>query len=204
MIPCITTVIFDLGGVLVDWDPRYLYRDFFRDDERMEQFLRDVCSIPWIREMDAGKSFAQAIAERTQAHPAHATALALWGTHWGATIRGSLPETVEILNELKAGPRRLLALTNWAAETFPYARQRFDFFAHFEDILVSGEHGVLKPDRAIFDLACSRWRIQPEQCVFIDDSLVNVESATALGFHGIHFTAPSALRARLHDLQILP
>ncbi len=200
----ITTIIFDLGGVLVDWDPRYLYRDVFQDDARMERFLAEVCTLEWIREMDAGKSVVQAVSERMQRFPGYASSLALWLSDWDKTLRGPIEGTVSILRALGQRGGRLVALTNWSAETFPIARKRFEFLTYFEDVLVSGEHRMLKPDRAIFDLACRRWSIEPSHSLFIDDSAANIESAKALGFNCIHFKSPDSLRAALRERQLLP
>lgn len=191
------TIIFDLGGVLVDWNPRYLYRRHFADEADMEQFLREVVTSPWNHQCDAGKSMAQAIAERVALFPGHANLIRLWQSDWEHTLRGPIAGTVHILRALARGGRRLVALTNWSAETFPVARRRFDFLSHFEDILVSGEHGVAKPDRAIFELACARWRLRPAQALFIDDNADNIATARAMGFDTIHFTAPEALSAAL-------
>ncbi|MFN0314807.1 MAG: HAD family hydrolase [Burkholderiales bacterium] len=199
-----STIIFDLGGVLVDWNPRHLYKEVFRDDARMESFLAEACTHEWIREMDAGKSFEQAVRERIQRFPRYAMPLGLWRTSWAKTIRGPIEESVTALNELAQGKRRLVALTNWSAETFPYARQRFDFLSLFEDILVSGEHGLAKPDHAIFRLACERWNIRPQESLFIDDSAANIQAARDLGFECIHFLGPSALVASLHQMGLLP
>ncbi|MSQ60843.1 MAG: HAD family phosphatase [Betaproteobacteria bacterium] len=198
------TVIFDLGGVLVDWNPRYLYAGVFRDDARMESFLAEACNHEWIHEMDAGKPFEQAVTERIQRFPHYAIPLGLWRTHWEKTIRGPIEDSVAALNELVRDGYRLVALTNWSAETFPFARQRFAFLSLFEDILVSGEHGLAKPDHAIFRLACERWNIRPEQSLFIDDSVANIHAARDLGFQCIHFQAPSSLVASLRQMGLLP
>lgn len=198
------TVLFDLGKVLLDWDPRYYYRDVFRSDEQaMERFLSAAVPPAWVLEMDAGKPMAQAIAERQRAHPEYAGQIAMWEQGWRVMLRGEIAGSVAILAELKALDRRLYALTNFSAETWPVAKQRFNFLDWFEDAIVSGEHGMVKPDPRIFRLAIERCRIEPGKTVFVDDLPVNVEAARALGFHALHFTGPERLRADLAALDLL-
>lgn len=196
-------LIFDLGGVLVDWDPRHLYRDHFDDTAAMERFLAEVLTPEWNRQMDAGKPFADAVRELSAQHPAHAHHIGLWHTDWERTLAGALDASVALLRRLHRRGHRLVALSNWSAETFPVARRRFDFLTCFEDILVSGEHGVAKPDRAIFELACERWGVQPARALFIDDSPANVATARDMGFRAVHFTGPDILQRALTDLALL-
>lgn len=195
-------IIFDLGGVLVDWNPRYLYRSHFNDEASMERFLAEVLTAEWNLEMDAGKPFRQAVAERSALHPQYAELIALWHTHWPHTLHGAIEGSVDILHTLMRQGRRLVALSNWSAETFPLARQRFDFLSCFEDIVVSGEHGMAKPDARIFEFACQRWNVTPAQALFIDDNAANIASARAMGFGTVHFTSPAALAQSLRDLGI--
>ncbi|MGH8631697.1 MAG: HAD family hydrolase, partial [Burkholderiales bacterium] len=158
------TVLFDLGAVLVDWNPRYLYREHFgENDAAMEHFLTEVCAPDWIRAMDAGKPVQQAIAERSRLFPAYAGLIAMWGSHWETMLRDAIHETVDILSELRSRSTRLFALTNWSAENFPIAFRRFDFFRWFEDIVVSGEVGLIKPDARIYRLAIERCRLNPSR-----------------------------------------
>ena len=192
------TILFDLGGVLIDWNPRYLYRPLFGgDDAAMEDFLARVCPPEWNLEMDAGRPFAEAVAERQRLFPEHAERIALWHTGWPQMLRDQIPETVELLAALRGRGHRLLALTNWSAETFPIARQRFAFLRWFEDIVVSGEVKLAKPDRRIFELAIRRAGLEPARTLYIDDSASNVEAAKALGFRTHHFESPAGLRAEL-------
>lgn len=195
-------IIFDLGGVLVDWNPRYLYRSHFNDEASMERFLAEVLTPEWNLEMDAGKPFQQAIAERSALHPQYAGLISLWHSHWPQTLRGAIEGSVEILKALARQRRRLVALSNWSAETFPVARQRFDFLSHFEDILVSGEHGMAKPDARIFEFACQRWNVTPSRALFIDDNAANIATARAMGFGTVHFASPAALAHSLRDLGV--
>jgi 2-haloacid dehalogenase len=170
---------------------------FGGDDAAMEDFLARVCPPEWNLEMDAGRPFAEAVAERQRLFPEHAERIALWHTGWPQMLRDQIPETVELLAALRGRGHRLLALTNWSAETFPIARQRFAFLRWFEDIVVSGEVKLAKPDRRIFELAIRRAGLEPARTLYIDDSASNVEAAKALGFRTHHFESPAGLRAEL-------
>ena len=192
------TVLFDLGAVLIDWNPRYLYRPLFGgDDAAMERFLAEVVPPEWNHQIDAGKTFSEAVAERIRDHPAHAELIALWKDDWAKMLREPIAESVAILDELRQHGRRLYALTNWSAETFPVARAKFDFLHWFEDIVVSGEVKLAKPDPRIFALTIERCRLDPARTVFIDDSLRNVEAGSNAGLRALHFTCPRKLRSDL-------
>jgi len=200
----IDTALFDLGGVLIDWNPRYLYRSHFREDETaMEHFLEHVCAGAWNHEIDAGKPFADAVAERQRLFPDHAELIALWQSGWETMLGDAIEETVAILRELRARGLRLYALTNWSYETFPVARRRFDFINWFEDIVISGEVKLAKPDPLIFELARTRCRLAPASTVYIDDALRNVEAARSLGFHALHFHNAARLRNELAALNLV-
>lgn len=191
-------ILFDLGGVLVDWDPRYLYRPLFGGDEAaMEAFLGRICPPQWNLEMDAGKPFALAVAERQRLFPEHAALIGLWHTSWAQMLREPIADSVALLAALRSRGHRLLALTNWSAETFPIARERFAFLEWFEDIVVSGDVKLAKPDSRIFELTIRRLGLEPSRTLYIDDSAVNVAAAGALGFHTHHFRTPAGLRAEL-------
>ena len=198
------TILFDLGGVLIDWNPRYLYRPLFGgDDAALEDFLARVCPPEWNLEMDAGRPFADAVAERQRLFPEHAERIALWHTGWPQMLRDQIPETVELLAALRDRGHRLLALTNWSAETFPIARRRFAFLDWFEDIVVSGEVNLAKPDPRIFELTVRRTGLEPGQTLYIDDSAGNVAAARTLGFRTHHFQSPAGLRAELDRHSLL-
>lgn len=198
------TVLFDLGAVLIDWNPRYLYRPLFNGDEKaMEHFLAEIVPGWWNHDIDAGKTFAEAVAERIRAHPEHAAMIALWKDGWEKMLRDEIAGSVEILGELRNKGHRLHALTNWSAETFPIARHRFEFLKWFEDIVVSGEVGLAKPDPRIFALTIERCRLEPARTLFIDDSLRNVEAGRNAGMHALHFRDPDQLRADLNRLGML-
>jgi 2-haloacid dehalogenase len=203
MTATIDTVLFDLGKVLLDWDPRYFYRRHFGgDDAAMERFLSEAAPPAWVLETDAGKPLAQAIAERQHAYPQHAAMLALWPEGWNTMLRGEIAGTAAIMAELKRAGRRLFALTNFSTETWPLAKTRCPSLALFEDAVVSGEHGLVKPDPRIYALAIRRCRLDPARTVFVDDLVVNVEAARKSGLHALHFTGPEKLRAELAALSL--
>jgi 2-haloacid dehalogenase len=198
------TILFDLGAVLVDWNPRYLYRPLFKGDETaMEHFLAEIAPPWWNLEIDAGKTFDQAVAERIAVHPGHAEMIALWRDGWETMLQDEIGGSVDILGELRNRGHKLHALTNWSAETFPIARRRFEFLKWFENIVVSGEVGLAKPDPRIFALAIERCKLDPTRTVFIDDSLKNVEAGCNAGLHALHFRDPDQLRADLNRLGLL-
>ena len=190
----IEAVIFDLGGVLIDWDPRYLYRQLIDDARFMEWFLQEVCSPEWNAAQDAGRTWVEAVAEAQGRHPEHAALIQAYADRWPEMVAGDIPGTVAILEELARQGIPLFALTNWSAETFPVARDRFAWLEHFRDILVSGEVRMKKPDPRIFRLLMDRIGLEPAAIVFIDDSPPNVAAAEALGLRAIRFTTSEALR----------
>jgi 2-haloacid dehalogenase len=196
-------VLFDLGKVLLDWDPRYFYRPFFDDERALEHFVHRVVAPEWILEMDAGKPAARAIEERARLFPQHAALIALWPRGWPTMLRGEIAASVAVLAELRLRGHRLYALTNFSTETFPVARERHSFLAWFEDIVVSGEHGLVKPDPRIFRLTIERCRLEPARTVFVDDSPANVAAGAEAGLHSLHFTAPETLRVELVALGLL-
>lgn len=196
-------VVFDLGGVLIDWDPRHLYRKLIDDETAMERFLSEICSPEWNGRQDAGRSFAEAVAELVARHPDQRLLIEAYHVRWPEMVAGALDDTVAIVEELKAGGHELHALTNWSAETFALTRPRFAFLDWFESILVSADEGLVKPDAAIFQLLLERIGRPAEACLFVDDSRKNVDAAAALGFDAIHFQGADALRRELADRALL-
>ena len=197
-------VVFDLGGVLIDWNPRYLYRTLFGgDDAAMEHFLTHVCSPAWNHRQDAGRSFAEARDELIREFPDARPLIEAWRERFEETLGGPIAGTVEILAALRERRVPLYALSNWWAETFPIARARFDFLAWFDGIVISGEFGAAKPDPRIYAHLLERYGLRAEATVFIDDVPANIAAATAAGMHAILFTDPDALRASLRDLDLL-
>ncbi|MEO1249841.1 MAG: HAD family phosphatase [Pseudomonadota bacterium] len=191
-------VVFDLGNVLIDWNPRYLYRKIFDgDEEKVSWFLENVATADWNASFDAGRPMADGIAEKSAEHPDHKDAIAAWQGRWIETIKGPIDGSVAILETLNDSGVTLHAITNWSAETFPLAKERFAFLGIFQTITVSGEVGLIKPGREIFDLFAERTGVQPGEAVFIDDSRANIETASALGFDAIHFTSADDLRSEM-------
>jgi 2-haloacid dehalogenase len=193
-------VAFDLGGVLIDWNPRYLYRRVFPDETSMERFLAEICTPAWNHQMDEGRPFAEGIAELTEAHPEFATEIALWWSRWEETLGGAFEDVVEIMRELKRAGVRVYALSNWAAQTFPRARGRFPFLEEFDGLVVSGEVGLAKPDPAIFRLFLERFDLKPGRVAFVDDLPANVAAAREAGIEAIGFVDAARLRASLMEL----
>jgi 2-haloacid dehalogenase len=194
-------IVFDLGGVLIDWDPRHLYRKMFNGNRaEMDYFLSEVCPMRWNAELDGGRPFAEAIAAKIQEHPAYAPYIAAYHARWEEMVVGPVTGTVELLAELKAAGYPLFALSNWSMETFPIVRHRFEFLDWFEEILLSGMVKVVKPDARIYEMMLARINRKPQECLFIDDSLPNVEAAQALGWQGIHFQSPEQLRSDLDEI----
>jgi 2-haloacid dehalogenase len=198
-------VVFDLGGVLLEWNPRHLYRKLFAgDDAAMEAFLGSICTEAWNERQDAGRSFADGVAELLPRHPQHARLIEAFGARFDEMIPGAIDDSVAVLHELKRAGVPVYALTNWSSETFPAQRQRFPFLALFDGIVVSGDEGVIKPDPRIFRILLERYGIAAAEAVFIDDVAANAAAAAALGLHGIHFRSPALLRAELAALGLLP
>jgi 2-haloacid dehalogenase len=199
------TVVFDLGGVLADWDPRYLYRGLFDGDEAaMEEFLTNVCTPEWNHAMDAGRPRDEAVAELIDDHPHHEALIRAWVERWQDMLGPEISGTAAVVAELHRAGVRLLALTNWSAETFPTARARFASFGYFEAIVVSGEHGLAKPDPRLFQLMLDRHQVDPLRAVYVDDRADNAAAAAALGLNALVFTDPETLRADFARLGLLP
>ena len=191
-------IIFDLGGVLVDWNPRYLYRTLFDGDEAaMEAFFAEVGFFDWNIGMDAGRPFAEAVAELASRHPRHEALIRAFHEQWPESVAGAIEGTVEILGELRGLGHPLYALSNWSAETFHHAEARFEFLGWFDGVVLSGRLGVLKPDPRIFDAVLEMAGRPVERCLFVDDSETNVTAARRLGFDAVRFTTPAALRDEL-------
>lgn len=199
-----TTVIFDLGGVLIDWNPRHLFRKIFADDEAgMEHFLAHVCNQYWNERQDEGRTFAEAVRDAIARHPQHEPHIRAYHERWVETLGGPLQGTVDILTQLHDRDVPLYALTNWSAETFPHAQGLYPFLGCFQGIVVSGAEKLIKPDPRIYRLLLDRYGIAPESAVYIDDNARNAAAATELGLHGIHFTGAPGLRRELEGLGLL-
>jgi 2-haloacid dehalogenase len=193
----LSTVVFDLGNVLLDWDPRRLYRTLIDDPVELDHFLTDICSRTWHYAQDCGRSTVEATDELAARHPEYAELIAAYYPRWSEMTAGALPATVDILRELRDAEVRLIALTNWPAETFAPARERFPFFTWFEGIVVSGEEKLAKPDPAVFARLLERYDVDPATAVFIDDTPDHVEAARALGLTGFVYSGAVPLRRDL-------
>jgi 2-haloacid dehalogenase len=189
--------LFDLGGVLIDWDPRHLYRKLFDDEDEMEQFLAEVATLEWNVQHDAGRTWAEGVALLSAEYPEHTDLITAYWTRWDEMLGGAIDGTVAILGRLKADGQELHALTNWSVETFPIARERYEFLDWFETIVISGEEGLIKPDPAIYRVALDRIGRTARECIFIDDSEKNVTAAAQLGFDTIRFLDAHQLATEL-------
>ncbi|MFN4142181.1 HAD family hydrolase [Aestuariivirga sp.] len=196
-------VVFDIGNVLIQWDPRALFRKIFASEDEVEWFLANVCTHDWNLEQDRGRSFEEAVAAATALHPEHEGAIAAYHLRWHETVIGPIAGTVEILEALNAQGTPLYAITNWNQDKFRETRKRYPFLGHFRDIVVSGDERLVKPDPAIYRLLLERNRLEASSCLFIDDSPRNVAGAEAIGMRAHHFSSPDGLRAHLARSGIL-
>lgn len=198
-----TVPVFDIGGVLLDWNPRYLYRTLFEDAAEMERFLATVCTPEWNRRMDGGLTFAEGIAELVERFPDRADLIRAYRERWIEMIPAALDDTVAILDQLRSAGHRLYAITNFAAETFALTRRRWDFLAWFDDIVVSGEIKALKPEPEIYRRLLDRNTLAAGDCLFIDDVEENVVGARAVGMRAVRFTDAETLRSDLREHGLL-
>lgn len=191
----IDAVVFDLGGVLLDWNPRYLYRELFAHKAEMERFLAEVCTLDWHVANDlGGRPVRENCAELARAHPDLTEAIMAWGERSEEMIGGTIDGTVAILGELRTAGMPCYALTNMESETFPLRRERFAFMRWFDGAVVSSHEGMVKPDPEIFRRLLARFELQAQTTAFIDDAQRNVDSALALGLQAVRFTSPAMLR----------
>jgi 2-haloacid dehalogenase len=195
------TIVFDIGGVLLDWNPRHLYRKLFDNDVEMETFLRDICSPEWNAEQEAGRSCAQGGKELIKKYPEQAGLIESFDKRSEEFISGAIESTVKLLERLHQCGLELYALTNWSAEKFAITKQRFTFLNYFRDIVVSGDVGLLKPDPKIYKLLLERIDKNAKDCVFIDDNKANIKAAQTLEFYTVQFKDAEDLEKRLLSYQ---
>lgn len=200
----IETVIFDLGGVLIDWNPDYVYRTIFNDETKMREFYNEICTSEWNEEQDAGRGLKEATEELVAKFPHEERNIRAYYDRWEEMLRGEIEGTVHVLQRIKdRGDLKLYALTNWSAETFPVALKRFPFLQWFHGRLVSGEERMRKPFVEFYELLLSRFSINPHTAVYIDDNERNLKPAHEMGIHTIHFTSPPQLEEELKTLNVL-
>lgn len=200
--PPLNAFIFDLGKVIVDWNPAYLLHEIAPDEAQLKFLVEEVLDLEWFRAVDAGYPLSQAIAERSEIYPEYADAMQLYVDRWPETIRGLFEGTLEIVRELHASGAPLYVLSNWAGETWARVEQDFAFLEFFDDVIISGHVGMAKPDTAIFEMARNRFNVDPTATLFIDDGPKNVAAAKGLGFQAVVFETPEKLRRDLIDLGV--
>lgn len=199
----IKAIIFDLGGVLLDWNPRYLYRRYFATADAMEAFLAEIDFPAWNAQQDAGRCFAEAVAELSARFPQYARLISAYPEHWEESVAGPIGGTVRLLRALKRAGYPLFALSNWSAETFPIARRKYSFLELFDHVVISGEVSLVKPDRRIFELAARTAHLAAGECLVIDDAAENIAVASSIGFPTLHFKSAESLETRLIELGVL-
>lgn len=198
------TIIFDLGGVLIDWNPDYVYKAIFKDEEKLAWFYREICTMDWNENQDAGYPLEKATEERVALFPAYEEWIRMYYGRWEEMLGDAIEGTVSLLRQCVANPKlRVVALTNWSAETFPLALKKFDFLHWFEGIVVSGEEKTRKPFPEIYKTTLSRFNLDPEECLFIDDNLRNVKAAELLNIPSIQFKSPEQLEKELKKRSII-
>lgn len=203
----IKAVVFDFGGVLIDWKREYVYSRLIPDETECRWFLDNVCKMEWVVQQDGGQTIADGTAELIAKFPGHAALIRAFYERWHEMLGGVLADGVALVDALDGVQMPLFGLTNWSAETFPYAWERYPVLQRFREVIVSGRVGVVKPDPAIFALMRTEIErhlpgIAPHELVFIDDNLHNAEAATALGWHGVHHTDAAHTEAQLRALGV--
>ena len=200
----IKAVIFDYGNVLLDWNPRLVYRRYFPNDaEGMENFLNEVNFMEWNAQQDRGRTFKEGVADLSAKFPQYAYLIQAYHDHWVDSIGGAYWETVEIMKQLKQSGYPLYGLSNWSAETFPHAREKYDFFELLDDMVISGAVGYVKPEPEIYQIILDKIQRPAQECLFIDDSLPNILQANKMGFATIHFISSTQLEDELTQMGIL-
>ena len=200
----IKAIIFDYGNVLIEWDPRKVYRRYFpNDEEGMERFLSEVDFMAWNAHQDRGRSFKEGAADLSAKFPHHAQLIQVYRDHWKDSIGEALTDTVNIMKGLKAAGYSIYGFSNWSLETFPYAREKFDFFDLFDDMVLSGMVGFVKPEPEIYRIMLEKIGRPAMECLFIDDSLPNIRQANTMGFATIHFISSTQLEDELNQMGIL-
>jgi 2-haloacid dehalogenase len=200
----INTIIFDLGAVLIDWNPTYLYKKIFEREEEMHHFLKTICTPDWNEEQDAGRSLQEATDLLVKEFPDHEENINAFYGRWTEMLGDAIQDSVDIFKELKESNKyKIYALTNWSAETFPVAVERFEFLNWFDGVVVSGTEMMRKPHPDFYKILLNRYQVNTENALFIDDNLRNVLAARELGIDSIHFQSPEQLKQELLSREIL-
>lgn len=199
----IQAIIFDFGNVLLEWNPRHVYRRYFDDEEAMERFLQEVNFMEWNAQQDQGRPFAEGVAELSKQFPHYSELIQAYHDHWQDSIGDYFRDTVDIMKRLKKAGFRLYGLSNWSAETFPYIREKYDFFHLLDDFVISGEVGHIKPSPEIFHILLAKIGRPAHECLFIDDSRSNIEQAQKMGFVTVLFESAEQLERELKALNLL-
>ena len=200
----IKAIIFDLGNVLIDWNPDYVFDKLFEDKEQKKHFFENICTMEWNEQQDAGRSIKEATEELVVKHPEWKDYIEAYYGQWTEMLGGPIHDTVEIFRQIKgSGKYKLYALTNWSAELFPVALERYNFLQWFDGRVVSGEEKMRKPHHEFYHVLLSRYGLKPGETLFIDDSLRNIKAAEELGIIGIHFKGPQQLREVLVEKGVL-
>ncbi len=199
----IKAIIFDFGGVLVDWSPHNLYKDYFSSTEEIDAFLEEIDFYTWNAEQDRGRSFAEGVAERSTKFPHRGDLIKAYADNWLKSITGEKPDVVALFRRLKVKGYPVYGLSNWSAETFPLIVDEFSFFDDLDEVVLSGEVNMVKPEPEIFQFLLSNILEKAEECLFIDDSLPNIDVAQRLGFQTFHFSSAEKLEERLKEYGLL-
>lgn len=197
-------IIFDLGAVLIDWNPDYVFKDVFKDEEKLAWFYREICTMDWNENQDAGFPLDKATEERVALFPQYEDWIRMYYGRWEEMLGEAIEGTVQLLKQCVDDPElKVVALTNWSAETFPIALKKFDFLQWFEGIVVSGEEMTRKPFPEIYHITLNRFNLKAEESLFIDDNIRNIEAARALNINCIHFISPDQLKQELQKLKLI-
>lgn len=198
----IKNIVFDFGGVLIDWNPEYLYLPIFQEKDKMDYFLSNICTLEWNLQQDAGRSLSEGTLELIKRYPRFETEIGYYYGRWMEMLGGEISENVALLEPLK-NKYKMYGLTNWSAETLPKVYQMYSFFDMLDGIVVSGEEKLTKPDKRIYEVLLARYNLKASECLFIDDNKENIDAANRMGFQTIHFTKGVNLKLKIQELNIL-
>ncbi|MCQ2234200.1 MAG: HAD family phosphatase [Paludibacteraceae bacterium] len=198
----IKNIIFDFGGVLIDWNPHNLYDGYFGDKDKAQWFIDNICTSEWNSQMDKGKPFDVGVAELVAKFPEWEKEIRVYQSRWHEMVTKEVPGMVQLLTDLKQSGYPIYGLTNWSDETMQDEFKRWGIFRLVDDMVVSGREKILKPDPALYNCLLTRFNLKPEECVFIDDNQKNVDAAERMGIHALHFEGAEKLRAALKEMDV--